>query len=315
VIKNIVVIKVYGYTIKKYHTDNGKLFVSIESVNSKSKVSTGSANSKPNININLALIDNNKIYKCKYCNNIYKHKQSKFKHEQKCKNKTDLSIVIEENNLLKQELSEIKNQLAIFVNKQAKVHPKTLQKINNQLVNTNNINNTTNNMTNNIINNNNTTNNITIKFGSENLANILSDKEMQTILSKCRKSIEESIKKVHFNDNRPEFKNVLITNLQNNIGYIFNGKKFEAQTKDSILNELLNKHFENIKEYIEEDNIENKDNKDILSKYINNRNFQKFLKEMNGIEKHTDLKNYKEYKLNEIKLLLYNNSEKNIMTV
>jgi hypothetical protein len=68
-------------------------------------------------------------------------------------------------------------------------------------------------------------------------------------------------------------------------------------------------------EYITEDNIEDKTNKDILNKYINNRHFQKFLKEilrknlrfflniyrgkcfafpteMNGIEKHSDLKNY-----------------------
>jgi hypothetical protein len=55
---------------------------------------------------------------------------------------------------------------------------------------------------------------------------------------------------------------------------------------------------------------------------------------MNGIEKHTkinelcslmrinrkaflfsDFKNYKEYKLNEIKLLLYNNSDKNLMSI
>ena len=246
-----------------------------------------------------------KLYNCKYCLKKYKHQQSKFRHEQTCNNKPNLN---EENNLLKQELTEIKNQLAIFVNKQAKVHPKTLQKI----INNTNITNTTNTMNNTITNNN---TNITIKFGSENLTEVLNDKEMQFILSRCRKSIEESIKKVHFNDNRPEYKNVLITNLQNNIGYIFNGKKFEAQTKDSILNEILNKHFENIEEYIIEDNIEDKTNKDILTKYINNRHFQKFLKEMNGIEKHSDLKNYKEYKLNEIKLLLYNNSDKNLMTI
>ena len=125
-----------------------------------------------------------KLYHCKYCTTKYKHQQSKFRHEQTCNNKPNLT---EENNLLKQELSEIKNKLAIFVNKQAKVHPKTLQKLINNTNNTNII--TTNTNSNNTINN---TNNITIKFGSENLAEVLTDKEMQIILSRCRKSIEES---------------------------------------------------------------------------------------------------------------------------
>jgi hypothetical protein len=246
-----------------------------------------------------------KIISCEYCKKCLSRNDSLKRHMNVCKAKYSIT---EENNLLKQELTEIKNQLGLFVNKQAKVHPKTLQK----LINNTNIINTTNNTMNNT--NNTINNNITIKFGSENLADVLDDKEMLTILSRCRKSIEESIKRVHFNDRRPEFKNVLITNLQNNIGYIFNGNKFEAQPKDTILNELLNKHFENIEEYIMEDNIEDKNNKDILNKYINNRHFQKFLKEMNGIEKHSDLKNYKEFKLNEIKLLLYNNSNKAIFS-
>jgi hypothetical protein len=38
-----------------------------------------------------------KIYKCKYCSKKFKHQQSKFRHEQKCNNKKNLS---EENNLL-----------------------------------------------------------------------------------------------------------------------------------------------------------------------------------------------------------------------
>ena len=202
---------------KKFHTAKSKLTVSVRSANSQSEVSVRSANSQSEVSIlsvNNQLINSNsttciniKTYKCKYCNNIYKHKQSKFKHEQICTNKTNASILNEENNLLKQEsseqsselssckktvvflqqeLAEMKNQLAIFINKQAKVHPKTLQKLINN--NTNIINNT-------MTNSNNTTNNITIKFGSENLTEVLNDKEMQFILSRCRKSIEESIMK------------------------------------------------------------------------------------------------------------------------
>ena len=73
-----------------------------------------------------------------------------------------------------------------------KIHPKTLQKINN----TNNTNITNNNITN---NNNNTQNNINVtyvKFGHEQLSKILSKNEMNKILKHVRNSIEESIKSV-----------------------------------------------------------------------------------------------------------------------
>ena len=50
-------------------------------------------------------------------------------------------------------------------------------------------------------------------------------------------------KVVHFNDNRPEYKNIMITNLRDNIAYIFDGNKFIAQNKDIILNvEDINKN-------------------------------------------------------------------------
>ena len=71
-------------------------------------------------------------FKCKYCVKTYKYKQGKYKHEQLCKNK------ISEINQLKKENKEIKETLNNIL-KQLKIHPKTLQKINKQLIN--NINN------------------------------------------------------------------------------------------------------------------------------------------------------------------------------
>ena len=97
-------------------------------------------------------------------------KQSKSAHQKICKNKQTL---------ISTELQEFKNNILELLQKNAKIHPKTLQKLINNNTNNNTMNNTM-------------TNNITIKFGSENLAEILGDKEMQTILSRCRKSIEES---------------------------------------------------------------------------------------------------------------------------
>ena len=136
--------------------------------------------------------------------------------------------------------------------KSNKMHPKTFQKINNQLIN--------NNTTNNTINNNNI--NITyIKFGDEKLSEILTDSEMMKILFDCRLGITKSVELTHFNDKRPslllninslenlylpELKNIIITNLQNNIGYVFNGEKFEAKPKEYILGDLFDKHLDNI---------------------------------------------------------------------
>ena len=53
---------------KKFHTTNN----TIKSVDSKSNTGQKSVKSKSNIHIC--------EYICKYCKNIYKHKQSKYKH-------------------------------------------------------------------------------------------------------------------------------------------------------------------------------------------------------------------------------------------
>ena len=47
-------------------------------------------------------VSQNDLLKCKYCNKIYKHKQSKWKHEKKCKEKEKK----DENEILKRLLKE-----------------------------------------------------------------------------------------------------------------------------------------------------------------------------------------------------------------
>ena len=143
---------------------------------------------------------------------------------------------------------------------------------------------------------------------------------MLKIVNKCRYSVEESIKLVHFNDNRPEYKNILITNLRDNIAYIFDGNKFTspldpagllpvAQNKDIILNELFDSHFGNIESYMLNDDIITRLNDDILYKYLT-----KFINEINKDEKNKDYKNgYKFFKINEIKTFVYNNTDPKIL--
>ena len=72
-----------------------------------------------------------KFYICKYCQNKYKHNQTRWTHEQKCNNKNK---PIDNNNKLEKiekENTEIKNMIKELLQKNCKIQPKTLQKINN----------------------------------------------------------------------------------------------------------------------------------------------------------------------------------------
>ena len=82
---------------------------------------------------------------------------------------------------------EFKNNILDILQKNAKIHPKTLQKINKQLINNTNISNTnnTNNITNNTANINNTVNNTTvnIKFGYEKISELISKNDLKQRLT------------------------------------------------------------------------------------------------------------------------------------
>ena len=245
----------------------------------------------------------NKKYNCSNCNKLFNNYQNRWKHEKLCNNKINNDFLIEENKSLKEEITEIKKLLL----QNAKIHPKTLQKINKQLINnTNTINNITNNTINNTTNNtlNNNINITYVKFGNEKLSQLLTKKEMTKIINKVRSSVEESIKMVHFNNKRPEYKNILITNMKDNLAYIFNGKKFEVVSKDSALNNLFNDHMCNIECFLDDNNIE---------ETFKNRQLFNFRREINGESKNYDISNYKAYKINEIKQLIYNNSSSKLL--
>ena len=95
-----------------------------------------------------------------------------------------------------------------------------------------------------------------VKFGSERLSEILSENEMFKITEYINNSINESIKRVHFNDKRPELKNIMIKNLKDKNVHIFDGKKFIVDNKYRNLYELIDNHIFNIQTFINN----NKDN-------------------------------------------------------
>jgi hypothetical protein len=240
---------------------------------------------------------------CEYCNFIFTRKDSLLKHYNRCKVKNNNKEIKESDILeLKKENAEIKSMLAELL-KSSKIHPKTLQKINKNLINGNN-----NTLNSGVVNNNNTIQ--IVKFGSEDIKSILSTKEIKNILNCRYKAIEESIKKVHFNDDRPEYRNIYITNLRDNIAYVYNGNKFEAVQKHSIINQLIDQHMNNIEVSLEDykDKLPER-TIEILDKLIEKLQDEHTL--MIDEENNKEFKNYRMFKINEVKLMIYNETGNN----
>lgn len=234
-----------------------------------------------------------KIYNCRKCNKTYNNKQSRWSHEKVCKNNSTNRIESLENTV-----NELKNQLALIVEEKGKVHHKTLQKINNQL----------NNQLNNI-NNGNIINNTYVKFGDVEYEKILDNMQIKQILNKQHQSLEESIKQIHFNKDLPEYSNIFITNMKDDLAYVFDGKQFISIRKNEMLNELIDVHTKEINLSLEKNKC------DMNQKQV--VRLEKFLDMLNDDDtKFTDEENmrtypsYKAYKINSIKLMIYNNSDK-----
>lgn len=239
---------------------------------------------------------------CKYCESIFTRKDSLKRHYDRCKIKNDednkikkeleeLKIenkrVKEETEIFKKEMAIMKKQMLEIMNKQNKIHPKTLTKINKQL-NNNTLND------NKVINNN---INI-IALGGESLDTLFSKNQQISILNHKYQCLPHLIKEVHFNDSYPQFKNILITNTQNTIAYKYdnNEKKFIAIDKNDLLEDIILERMGDIETFYDNTNNE----LDARTKNI----IQTFIDKMDTNEE------YKEIKKKEIKLIIYNNRNK-----
>ena len=227
---------------------------------------------------------------CKFCNKLFNDRSNKYKHEKICKEK----INNKELETLKNTINELKNQVSLILKEKGKIHHKTLQKINNQLNN---------------INNGNIINNTFVKFGDLEYQKILNNSQIKQILNKQYNSLEESIKQIHFNEDLPEYSNIFITNMKDDLAYIFNGKQFISVRKNEMIHELIDIHTKEI-------NLSLEKNKNKLNeKYVSR--LEKFLDMLNDDDtQFTDNNNqrtypsYKAYKINSLKLLIYNESDK-----
>ena len=304
--------------IKRYHTNKSES--PLTAVN-KPQIIVNQMLTAPSTNtINEPLnngLDVNKshaLFICKNCNCTFTTRQGKWKHNKKCKSAPPVEDIIallrEENDkkiaLLKEEndkkfalLTEENKKkdkfiemLTLAMNKQCKIHPKTLQKINKQLNTTNNtIINNNNNVTNNVIN--------LIGFGREELNDVLTKKEKINVLKNKFMCLDYIVKHVHFNDKYPQFKNIKITNTQNAIAYKYDNdaKKYIAIDKDELLREIIDERMSDVSTFYET-YVDELDSKTIEA-------MEKILNKINNNDT-----TYINQKKNDIKLIIYNNRDK-----
>jgi hypothetical protein len=280
--------------------------------------------SKENINI----VKNNKdsSYLCKFCNKSFSYKQSRCDHEKNyCKLRNqDLNEINKMKEETKQKELELKIKqeeadilrLKLKLQQNDKKDTITLKKLNKLLVERNNrikninSNNTTNN--NQQINNQQIINNIQlIGFGKEEVVDTLSNYEKRIIMNSKYSSLDKLIEIVHCGKYN-QFKNIIITNMKDNYMYKYDEKQgcFILSTKIDVINSLIDYRVSDLEiiynDLLEKNKLDEK-TKECIEKFINKIN--------NDESKYTDYdgkehSNYKQYKINEIKMLLFNNQDK-----
>jgi hypothetical protein len=275
-------------------------------------------------------VENNKSIICEFCNKIFNTRSAKSKHKKKCTiilnkiEENDMTKIQEENKqkelelqikkeevLLKKEESKIL-QLKIKLQQSEKIDNITLRKLNKLLLQRNKrITNIQNN--NQQINNNNIINNFQlIGFGKEDdIAEILTKQEKKMIMNAKFGSLEKLIEIVHCGK-YSQFKNIIITNMKDNYMYKYdeNHGMFVLSTKTDVLNTLIDHRVSDLEVIYHE--LLNKNKLDETTKNC----IEKFINKIHNTElpfedgEGKEYDNYRQYKISEIKILLFNNQDR-----
>jgi hypothetical protein len=260
---------------KKFHNnDNKNSNLYVKNMSNKLDDKTD------NCQINVKKVSKSLI--CNICEDVFNSRQAKWAHEKKCninKGNCEVDDLKEQLKQKDKQLEEFKIQILDLIKKSCKIHPKTLQKINNTLNN----------------NSNNTVNNTYIvQFGREKLYEVFTKKEQIDVLNCGNLCLENLIEKAHFNAKYPQFKNILITNLQNNLAYKYNAEtnNFDVLTKKELLEDIISERMFDIEEFF------NNYKDDITPKM--QMVIENFIKKM-------DTESYEDIKKQNIKIILYNN--------
>ena len=261
------------------------------------------------------IIDDDKTkYKCRHCSKPYNIYQSRWVHEQKCKH-----IIKEKNNTIesiKAERDAYKDKIIKLQDKLIKTNrltTKSFKAINKILMersyhmNQSNNNNSLN--TTNTINSNNNILQI-CNVGSEDVLNVLTEQQKKQIMSAKFKSLDKLVEITHCGEYN-QFKNIIITNLKDEFAYKYDDSKgfFVTVKKNDVITNMIDYRIYNLNEMYDEMENGNKidaKTKIVLKRFMDKCDSDDPFEDDNGIK----YPNYKEYKKDCVKILLYNNHER-----
>lgn len=267
----------------------------------------------------------NKAHKCKYCPNSYNFVQSKYRHEKTCKMKehgiqsadSELERIKEENEKLLREKLEKSEEIILLQKKllnSKRIDNKTFKAINKILMERSykNSNNTVNSNNINTMNSNNTINNTyqICSVGNEELMNVLTYEQKKQIMNSRLCSLEKIVEITHCGDMN-QYKNIIITNLKDNYAYKYDDAKgyFVTTPKNILLDDVITHRITDIEAIYDELDSANKidtKTKKIIQDFLDKIGNQ----ETPYFDNETKYENYRSYKINSIKILLYNNQDK-----
>lgn len=218
--------------------------------------------------------------KCKYCHKQFKHKQGMYRHiKYSCEKNKDEGM-----KELARLLNEIKEQNK-SKDKQIENMQKQIDKLTSklQIQNLNLQNNTLNQIQNNF--------HIKLLNYNETDYSHLSDEDYMNFIKHNNFCVKQLIEQVHFNDEKPENKNIYISNIKSNYVMLYKNNKWQIVNRKEQIDDLYEYNEIILEEWY--NNYKDKDNEMVQS-------FERYLKSKDQDEVINHIKE-------EILLMLYNN--------
>ena len=183
-----------------------------------------------------------KVYKCDFCPKTFSLHSNKRRHEiHRCKENPDfIDKLIDDKNSKIKTLQQEKETWQKDKEKLEKEKAELYKQVSTLLEKVGD----TTNIQNNIILNN---------YGKEDLSHI-TDSLKDELLKIPYGAIPKMIEAIHFNDEKPENKNIMIPNKKENLVKIFQGDKWVYKNKNETISDLVDSKYTIIDEHYEEQN-------------------------------------------------------------
>ena len=180
--------------------------------------------------------DTNQKLSCDYCNKIFKHKSSLSKHiKYSCKNNKDedlkelVRLLNEQNQEVKLQNEKKEKQINEMIIQNERMQ-KQIDKLTSKLQ-IQNIHNTTN--TNNTINY-----NFNLLNYNQTDYTHLTEQDYIKCIKDCNNCVKSLIEKVHFNEKKPENKNIYISNIKNKYIMLYKNDKWQLVNRKNQIDDL-----------------------------------------------------------------------------